>query len=301
MPVSFSADDSGAWGVMGAIAGFTKGVQTSAYINSVLSYTHAKLSQFFDEWMDDKARAAPTEFQHVYEWPNEWHEYRETVGVRRWALWKNTFNGGSKNATASFEFLPSERPTPVDPILLEPGPGGVVRENVHIFVFKAMAFEYAVQIEVEPKLAHFLAYVGRDQNSGGSDIGWHHANANFGDEEDESANMVNLSKGPVEFTAGGGKLEGNFTTAFLYWWTTMAGDDFERRIAPGLQQKMIDLAREQTVRFGKMHRKSVKITGQASVDHALFDEASDAAQHRIVELGGDWIIAAAAARRAEQL
>lgn len=294
MGVSFGADDASAWGLMGYIGGVSSKVKTSGYINSVLNYTHAQLANFFDEWMDALAKNDPTTFQHMYEWPEEWHAYSETVGHPEARLWRHTFSGSSSNAKASFEFLPSKRPTPVDPILLEEGPGGrSVKQGVHIFIWKAQAFEYGADIKVEPTLAKMLAYVGRDENSGGMDAGWHHAVGH------ESGNMVNLSKGPVTFVAGGGKTTMKFTTAYVSWFQTLAQDAMDSKIIPTLERDLINEASiNKAIKIGKTTRsKPVNMSAQASTDHAAFEAAMAQGITDLAAKQGDYIKRAAAARR----
>ena len=52
MAVTYGANFSGAYSVMGTIDGFAAEIQTDAYVASVLQYSHEKLSQYFDLWMD---------------------------------------------------------------------------------------------------------------------------------------------------------------------------------------------------------------------------------------------------------
>lgn len=292
--VQFGSDDSGAWGLMGYIGAVSAKVQTPAYLNSVLQYTHATLASFFDEWMDALARTAPSTYQHVYEWPEHYQGYMETVGQPAARLWEHTLSGTGGNATASFNFLPSKRPTPVDPILLEEGPDGrSVKPGIHIFIWKAQAFEYGAEIKVEPTLARMLAYVGRDTNSGGSDDGWHHASTHDG------GNMVNLSKGPVHFTAGGGKTTMKFTSAYVMWWQTLAQNEFAQRIAPTLRQDLVSESKlNAAIRMGNRSRgKTVNITAQASQDQAAFQEAQRLGLADLETKQGEYIRRAAAARR----
>lgn len=295
MGVNFGADDSSAWGLMGYVGGIAKTVQTPVYINAVVAYTHARLANFFDEYFDKIAEAAPSKYGHMYEWPSTWHAYSETVGNPEDRLWEHTLSGNGRNRTASFIFLPSGRPTPVDPILLEEGPGGVVKEGVHIFVWKAEAFEYGMPITVKPTLAKFLAYVGRDTSSGGHDEGWHHANQNDG-----SPNMVNLSEGPVHFTAGGGLTTMAFSTQFVLWFQTLAGDAFDSRIAPELSSNLINQSKmNAAIRIGKNKSKPMSITAQASRSQAVFDEAMASGIAEMESKATGYIRRAAAARRAK--
>lgn len=294
MTVKFGADDSAAWGLMGYIGAVSAKVQTSAYINSVLAFTHAQLAQFFDLWMDALAKTAPSTYQHMYEWPEHYQNYMETVGQPADRLWQHTLSGSGRSVVASFNFLPSKRPTPVDPILLEEGPGGrSVKPGVHIFIWKAQAFEYGVDIKVEPTLAKMLAYVGRDENSGGMDAGWHHAVGH------ESGNMVNLSKGPVTFVAGGGKTTMKFTTAYVSWFQTLAQDAMDSKIIPTLERDLINEASiNKAIKIGKTTRnKPVNMSAQASTDHAAFEAAMAQGITDLAAKQGDYIKRAAAARR----
>lgn len=290
--MDFGADDASAWGLMGYVAGITAKVKTTAYLNSVLQYTHARLSNFFDEYFDAIAAADPVNYQHMYEWPDSWHAYGETVGHPGSRLWQHVLSGSGKSAQATFRFLPSRKPSPVDPILLEEGPGGSVKEGVHIFVWKAEAFEYGMPITVKPTLAKMLAYVGRDENQGGSDAGWHHAN------EHEGGNMVNLSKGPVHFTAGGGKTTLRFTTQFILFWQNMAGDKFDSAIAPELEKDLVNQSKiDASIKRGQSRGKTMNITAQPAKDKSTFDAALAAAQADLDARQTSYIRKAAAARR----
>lgn len=229
----FGMDASGAAALGGYIAGISKTVSTKAYVDSALDFVHAVLADLFDRWMDTVAEGAPKTYQHVYEWPSEWHNYRETVGNPAFRLWNHQLTGKGRDKIATFSFLPSKRPSPVDPILLEEGPGGSVKEDVHIFHWKAPAMEYGWHITVTPKLSKYLAYVGR-MSEQGYDDGWHHAN------EQEDGSMVNLSEGPVEFTAGGDVTNMAFTRAFILWWSTMASEEFDKHVVPRLQADVVN-------------------------------------------------------------
>lgn len=293
MGANFGMDDASAWGLMGYIGGVTSKVKTNAYINSVLNYTHAQLANFFDEWMDAKARSEPGNFQHMYEWPETFHEYDETVGNPEARLWKHTFSSSGGSGQASFDFLPSKRPTPVDPILLEAGPDGrAVKEGVHIFIWKAQAFEYGAELTIEPTLAKMLAYVARDNMAGGLDEGWHHR------QEGEGGN-INFSEGPVHTIAGGGHFTMKFSTAYVDWWQTMAQNDLENQIIPTLEQDLISEANvSKAIKLGKNSRtKNVSINAQASEDQAVFDAAMEQGIADLAAKQGDYIRRAAAARR----
>jgi HK97 family phage major capsid protein len=160
----FEMDATGAYGVMGFIDGMTGYIKTPFYINAVLRHTHARLSNFFDLWLDAQAQLDPVALQHVYEWPQEYHHYRETVGNPAYRLWQHTLSGVASSAEASFNFLPSHRPSPINPILLEPGPTGkTVKPNIHVFVWKAQVMEYGlpVDIRLDPRRSPATAHAVR--------------------------------------------------------------------------------------------------------------------------------------------
>lgn len=303
-PISFSADTGGAYGAMGYISGISKSFKTDIYLTAVLAYSRARLALFFDEWMDIEAQADRPAFQHVYEWPSEFGATEETVGVARFRLWKHVFSGSGKNGTASFQFLPSTVPTPVDPILTDPSETGkTVREHIHVFVWKAEAFEYGIHIVVTPHLAQYLAYVAGPNKSGGEDKDLQkHLNIKA-NEDGEDGGSVMLSKGPVEFEAGGGKFVGNFTTKYLYWWSNLASGDFDNRIAPAFQAELTNEAQyNDAIKLGTRSRsKAINIGAQASQDAATFAEAEAMAQEEMQLRATAWIRAAAAQRRGDQI
>jgi hypothetical protein len=137
-----------------------------------------------------------------------------------------------------------------------------------------------------------LAYIGRDKNSGGSDPGWSHA------VQQDSGHMVNFSKGPVTFTAGGGKSTLKFTTAYILWWQTMAEGKFKELVAPELEKDLVSQAKiDAAIKLGQKRTKKVNITAQASQDAQTFAEAESLAVADLMAKGGDYIHRAAAERR----
>jgi hypothetical protein len=262
----FGMDASGAMSVMGTLNGFTAKVKTPFYINSVLRYAHARLSDFFDLWLDNKATNSPHEFMHVYEWPQHFRAYEETVGNSAYRLWAHKFTGKSSDASAGFIFLPSTRPTPVDPILLKPGPGGrVVKHGVHVFHFKATVMEYGLPVDITPKLAQYLAYVISASKGGGTD-GDPLRRPNM---PEEQGGDVMLSKGPVHIdSAGGGKTTHKFTTAFKEFYDSLAADHMRNDIMPRVEKELaatMKLQLEQnakaSIKSGKVATKSLGLTG----------------------------------------
>jgi hypothetical protein len=251
MADDFTADTSGAFGAMGYIAGITGQVKTQAYLDSVVTFTHATLATFFDNWLDALARTSPREFQHVYEWPTHFRMYEQTVGNPGARLWRHTLKGGSGTREASFQFLPSKTFVPVDPLLLSPNPrtGRVVKERVHMFELKAAAMEYGISVSLRPKLAKYLAF--------------------------PSGNVRPMfTKGPVNFTAGGGVTKGKFTAAYIAWWSSQAQGHFEKDIAPTLSKDLIDQAGMNTAISlgGRATVKNFSIAAQAEKNAATFNK-----------------------------
>ena len=217
MKTEFEANFSEASAALGFISGITKTVKTDAYIADVLTYTHSRMSQEVDEYIDNIARAAPNMLHHMYEWPTGWDDsggntkrggsprWSETVGAAPYRLWRHTLVGRGASKTAGYTFLPSNKPSPVNPKLVQAG----VKENVHVFVWKAPTMEAGAHIEVGRKLAKTLAFIDKE------------GNVRF---------AQNVDTGP----AGGGATTGRFTATYLSWWSSQADAFFSREIAPEL-------------------------------------------------------------------
>lgn len=275
MADDFGIDASGAFGAMGYIAGVAATVKTSGYIDSVMKYTHATLAEFFDSWMDALARTTPREFQHMYEWPDHYGMYEQTVGNPRMRLWAHRLVGSGGSQEASFRFLPSRTFVPVEPSLLEPNArtGRAVKEHVHIFELKAQAMEYGIGVTIEPKLAKYLAF--------------------------PSGNVrPNFTKGPVRFNAGGNVTKGRFTAAYLLWWQTQAQKHFESDIRPVLER---DLANQQNlgeaIRLGgNATTKNISMAAAAARNTATFSSAQALAKSKMKGNQTKYINAAAARR-----
>lgn len=276
----------------GFVKGITMEVQTTKHLAAAVEFTHATLTNAFDMWMDAVARAAPNEYQHVYEWPSDFEEYDETVGNPAFRLWKHMLVGQGRNRNATFAFLPSVRPSPVDPILTSPGnKGKVVKEGVHIFHWKAPAMEYGIEIEVTPKLSRYLAYVAdgtKPESETGADYGFQGANQH----------QVGFSEGPVRFTAGGGQFVGKFTSAFMFWWASQAAEAFDTAVRPTLEKNIVP--RDKMGRFiAKGNRKGAKefggklksfsIGAQSAASQKLFREALNAARRDLEGKANNYI------------
>lgn len=287
---SWTMQALGAAALNGYIAGISKTVKTTLYIESALEYTHAVLSVMFDQWLDTVAEANPHEFQHVYEWPTKYQKFKETVGQPEARLWRHTLSGRGRNKVASFQFLASKRPTPVDPILLEPGPSGkTVKEGVHIFVWKAPAMEYGMDITVTPKLSAYLAYVyGKKQQD--DKQGWDFGRRGFRESKINPGTGVQFSDGPVEFEAGGGVTNLQFTSAFVGWWRAMADQTFEHGVRHRLENDLVDEALlNKAIRRGNLKSKQGSISAQANRYSADFADAVEMARADLAAKSGAYI------------
>jgi hypothetical protein len=150
--------------------------------------------------------------------------------------------------------------------------------------------EYGMDITVTPKLAKYLAYVGRLSQQG-RDEGWHHVKRNA----DGSA--INFSEGPVHFTAGGGVAQGKYTSAFVTWWQTQAGAEFDSRIAPTLQRDIEDRSKmDAAIRVGRRANKSMTLNAAPGANARTFEEAQALAIAQMRANEGKYINQAAARR-----
>jgi hypothetical protein len=210
MSVDLGWDPSAAYYGAGYIDGIASSI-TTIYIDDAMQYATTHLGGLFERAMDTAARFAPERYNHVYEW-GETYGSRETVGVPEYRLWRLKYGGGRGRRTVGFEFLPSHRPSPIEPQLLEPGKKGrVVNEGVHIFTWKAPIMEYGLPVTIMPQLAKKLAFV-----------------------DPQTGKLVFTSR-TITDVPGKDKLEGNFTTFYTAWWTEEAPRLFESQIKPRLE------------------------------------------------------------------
>lgn len=265
--INWSVEMGEAMAATGFLMGISDTINTDIYINAVVDRAWSLLNEVFEAWMDARAREDVRGFQHVYHWSHDFHDY-STVGEPTERLWVSYLAGQGRNRTATFMFEPEDRPTPINPILQEPGPSGRSVTSVHVFAMKASAMEYGAEITVRPKLAKYLAYVLNPEkftgNSGGRD--------RFVVDKQRG---VMLDEGPVHFEAGGGVTFMRFTTAYLEWWSTMAQGIYESDILPTLERDLRDTAIQYgTVKIGKnIENKSFSIGAGANADRATFEEA----------------------------
>jgi hypothetical protein len=282
-PITLAVSADALYGVAGFIEGVAATINTDRYISAVVNYTHATLAEMCDFWIDMYSRSSTETMramQHVYEWPTEFQAYSETVGNPMARLWRQTLSGQGRNKVASFRFIQSKVPSPVNPTLTTPGKkGATVKEGVHIFHWKAKAMEYGIEIKVTPKLAKYLAYAADDATTdSGVDNGL--TNIRLNNKEDEGSGHIAFSEGPVEFTAGGGLNTGQFTSAFVSWWQSQAGIEFDTKVKPRLEADIFNEAKfNMIVKKGNAKEaKAMSLTGASFGGAASWQDALNAAK-----------------------
>ena len=212
MRAKFDADTSQANAILGYMNGMATTVSTKRYIDSALNFTFTTLAESFGIALDAAARLAPERFHHVYEWGDYYHDY-STVGSTPSRLWVLTSVGKGSRRAVGFTFLPSDKPVPVNPILLEEGPTGKsVKEEVHVFTWKAPIMEYGTPVTIRPELSEALAFVVNDE--------------------------IVFTKRTITTVPGRGGTMGMFTGFFLKWWDTMAEREFELSVRPTLERDL---------------------------------------------------------------
>jgi hypothetical protein len=121
-----------------------------------------ELEYNFGQYLDTKAGSNPKALQHVYEWGEN--------GSRR--LWKLKKTDVSENGfKIKFNFLQSKRVSPIDPILLEPGPSGKTVKRSAVFKNKAAVMEYGDRVTIAPKKSKYLAIPMKNVSGNSKDRG----------------------------------------------------------------------------------------------------------------------------------
>lgn len=262
--VQLGLDASQMSGITGFIDGLAKEVQTDKLISSVVGYVQSELSKEFGYAVDAAARAAPESFLHVYEWGNSYQDY-STVGSPVHRLWQLNQIGRGRSRAMSFVFLPSVRPVPINPIL-----EGLVREGVHVFTWKAPIMEYGMRVSVKRKPGTKVLIF-----------------------TDNATDEVVFSKGPHSFNAGTsphGKPGQRrvFTSFFVAWWATEAGNIFENRLRSQIENDIAVPRRwDRFVRRYKPKKKQFTI--QTTLQgHSNFNQARRDARAEIRAMGRDY-------------
>ena len=214
--IEIGADLSGSEAFEGYLDGVSRSIETDQYIGSVVSYVSSTLSEAFGIAVDAAARLSPQSFMHVYEWGRDYHDYT-TVGSESHRLWKLVSTGRGSKRLMAYTFLPSVRPVPINPILLEEGSTGkTVKSGVHVFTWKAPIMEYGIRVTVKRRPGtDFLAFVGEDGE-------------------------IKFRKGPFSYVPGRGSTMGVFSGFFVAWWSTEAPDIYDKTLSKELERKVVN-------------------------------------------------------------
>lgn len=241
--LELNVDASGIHATAGYIQGFSDEVVTDKYISSAVGYVQTELSKFFGEALDAAARAAKGSYLHVYEWGDDYDD-DSTIGNPTKRLWKLTQMGQGKDRVIGYMFLPSVKPVPINPILLEGGTQ--VKEGLHIFTWKAPVMEYGMRVTIRRLPGtKMLAFV------------------------DNRTNEMRFAKGPYTFEAGvspHGKPQqkGVFTGFFVAWWQTQAPVLYDNVIRPEIEQGLV-----KGNRLGEIARKLRRRSKGFSISTAM--------------------------------
>lgn len=153
-----------------------------------------ELEYNFGQYLDTKAGSNPKALQHVYEWG-------QNGSTRLWKLKKT--NVGDNGFKVKFNFLQSKRVSPIDPILLEPGPTGKVVKRSAVFRNKAAVMEYGDRVTISPKKSKYLAIPIKNVSGNSKDKGIVFSN--------KSVSISNI---------GGKDAKLSFTKSFSSWMST---------------------------------------------------------------------------------
>ena len=104
----------------------------------------------FNKYMDQRARALPTKYHHVYEW-----NMIGRPGGRLWKLRKR--NSGNASMEIRYDFLTSKVRAPIHPLLAKAGPTGKRVTKSTIFKNKAYVMEEGIPVTIRPKNGKYLA------------------------------------------------------------------------------------------------------------------------------------------------
>lgn len=188
----------------GGMDGFAASLRSNWYMNDMTKYIGNELVDRFKDSADAWALAHGDAIDHMYEW--------NMAGTAAGRLFSVALGGSGKKRTVTFTYLPSKTFVPVPEVLLEPNPvtGAVVRQNVHVFKWKAPIMESGQTVTITPKGDNKLAFV--DMATGG----------------------IRFATRSIQ--TPGKRVSGNFTTMWVAWWNNIAPSVFERMLGPELQQ-----------------------------------------------------------------
>jgi hypothetical protein len=222
------------YAALGYVKGMVAEINTDRYIGPVISYTHAKLANVFDEHMDVISVTNASAYSHVYEW--------RRLGMPNGHLWSHKISGGGTTAAgrvreATFEWKPSVRPilTPEermaddnDPISkVDPQIIAKLKKRSYIFKSKAPIMEYGLRAVVRPTNAKWLFVPTESRLNGPEKFkGFYLA----------KQTVQNFAYRNPQDSSGGAGSQGRFTAAWVEWWNTEAPALWDSEISKTIEQ-----------------------------------------------------------------
>lgn len=216
----------------GMVTGMAKKVSTQGYLSDVLSYTHKKMSEEFDNFVD-LARGGQDgkgSLHHVYEW-------RMPIKAPHAKLWKHQLVGHGASKLASWDWRASKKRIdnpqekamdPDDPMYhLEEEDVERFSSRTYFFHWKAPVMEGDFTTIIQPVNVKKIMYASP------VDLG-----------------ELVWSKESVVENPGGDQTTGAFTALWVTWWKTEAPRVFDSILRPELDRDI-----ENSVRM-KSRRRS---------------------------------------------
>lgn len=202
----------------GALSGMAKRANTEAYVRDLVKYTHARLADRFDTFVDIAYANSHSSLHHVYEWG-------VPPGAPHARLWNHVLFGSGGNRKASWEWLPSKRPIPTpqerhanpdDPMSLVPEEElEYFSDRTYFFQWKAPVMEGSIPVTILPVNVDWLAFpTGKTEKP------------------------VMFAKGIHVKNPGGDATKASFSAIWVSWWSTEAPRVFEETVGPEAERDL---------------------------------------------------------------
>jgi len=247
--VGFNVDTDEAKALTGLLTGLSTEVKSNRYLGSVLKYTHALMSEEFDDHMLVVAGSQPSRFHHVFEWG--------MIGNPIGKLWANKLVGNGNNRVATFEWRASKKTVPVREDFAEVGV-----KQIHVFVWKAPMMEAGVPLTITPKRGKFLVYFTGPTNPEDRYPGPF-------DEDENGKPMRVITDEPIRVTnPGGSQVVGAFTREYVSWWAGSGSSQvFEGRVKKVLEEDLGRMPIESVTRRFRRKTVSMQVLGNSDAAH----------------------------------
>lgn len=264
--VDLKSDTSQGSALVGYIEGMTATINSRRYLDSATQFAFRKLAEQFGRDMDATAARHHNLYHHVYEWGPSWDSRYDNVGLAPFRLWRLTSKGSGGQRRVSYEFLPSQVATPVNPILLVPGKksGKTVKEGIHVFTWKAPVMEYGITVTIRPELSDWLAF--------------------------PKGGRAQFSQKTMTQTPGAGGTAGMFQAFFVDWWSDEAIRTFDRDVRPQLEH---DAANEAGLHDALLKRRRPARVGFSISDKSALMGAKEEARRDYEKFRSRYIAGAA--------